>query len=186
RFEIQGEGTVVVNGDEVNDRWDETFEEGTEVDLSASPDEGWEFIEWKGDYESTEKQVNITMEEDMDITAVFEEEESAPLAIAIEVEHEQDEERIKVTFVAMSTPSSADIEKINVRVYDGASDEESPVDDDYISDPDNWMMLNEDEEAIDGAMLTIEEEGFEGNFPSEPESLKVTIDGYDGSVEAGF
>ncbi len=185
-LEVQGEGIVVVNGDEVNDGGNETFEEGTEVNLTASPDEGWKFVEWKGDYSSTERHVSITIEEDMDITAVFEEDkggEGMPLAIDIDAGYEEDEERITVEFVAMSTPSSAKIENINADIYDGASEEILPVDEDYIADPGNWVLLVEEDEATGGSRLIIEEDGFDGDFPAEPEEVIVTIDSYDGSAE---
>jgi len=51
-----------------------TYEEGEEVTITATPADGWEFVEWTGDYESEDSQITITIDSDMEITAVFEEE----------------------------------------------------------------------------------------------------------------
>ncbi|MBS3789507.1 MAG: hypothetical protein KGY66_01155, partial [Candidatus Thermoplasmatota archaeon] len=54
------------------------------VNLTALPAGGWRFTMWTGDYGSTEEEITITMDSDMEITANFEEEE--------EVEEEEVEE----------------------------------------------------------------------------------------------
>lgn len=71
---ISGKGTVIVDGEEVKDDWTGVYKEGTEVHLEASPDDGWEFDEWQGTNE-TGKEITITIDEDKEITAVFEEDE---------------------------------------------------------------------------------------------------------------
>ncbi|MEF8874156.1 MAG: hypothetical protein V5A88_05740, partial [Candidatus Thermoplasmatota archaeon] len=71
---IDGEGTVEVDGTEVEDGWTETYGEGTTVELAGMPSEGWEFVEWTGDETGTETPMEITMDENKSITAVFEEE----------------------------------------------------------------------------------------------------------------
>jgi len=73
-IDIEGEGTVEVDGEEVEDGWTQKYEEGTELTITAEPDEGWEFIGWTGTDETGEE-ITITMDEDKEITAVFEEEE---------------------------------------------------------------------------------------------------------------
>jgi len=65
----EAEGTVDIDPDQ------DEYEEGTEVTLTAEPDEGWEFDEWTGDATGTDTTITITMDEDKEITAVFEEEE---------------------------------------------------------------------------------------------------------------
>ena len=76
---IEGEGTVTVEWDDhtevVEDS--ETFHiaEDTDVTLTAEAEDGRDFIEWTGDYESEEEQIIITMEEDMEVTANFEEDD---------------------------------------------------------------------------------------------------------------
>lgn len=70
--EPTGNGTVEVDGDEVTEwPYEEMYEYGTEVELRAIPEVGWQFEEWTG----TDKpgdEITITMDEDKDITAVFE------------------------------------------------------------------------------------------------------------------
>jgi len=65
--EVEGEGTVALEPDQ------DGFEEGTEVTLTAVPEEGHGFVEWTGDYEGTEEEIDIVMDSDKSITAVFEE-----------------------------------------------------------------------------------------------------------------
>ncbi len=50
----------------------EEYEEGEEVTITATPDMEWEFSEWTGDYEGTEEEITVTMDEDKEITANFE------------------------------------------------------------------------------------------------------------------
>ncbi len=80
--DVEGEGTVDIDPEQ------EEYEEGTEVTLSAIPDEGWYFEEWTGDYEGTEEEITITMDEDKEITAWFEEEEEVPPMYALTVNTE--------------------------------------------------------------------------------------------------
>ncbi len=68
---IEGKGNVEVDPD-----YDE-YEHGTEVTLTADPDEGWYLVEWTGDVPEGEEgeEITITMYEDKEITALFEEED---------------------------------------------------------------------------------------------------------------
>jgi len=66
---VQGNGTTNPEPGEYK------FEHGEEATVNAVPEENWEFIEWTGDHEATEKVINIEMKEDIDITAIFEEKE---------------------------------------------------------------------------------------------------------------
>ncbi len=74
-----------------------TYEEGTEVELTASPNEGWFFVEWAGDETGTDTTIEITMDHDKEVTAHFEELEYYELTVnvdgegAVEVDPEQDE-----------------------------------------------------------------------------------------------
>jgi hypothetical protein len=62
---VQGEGSVSVSpsGDE--------FEAGTQVSLTAAADGGWRFIRWQGDLSGTENPASLLMDEDKEVTAVF-------------------------------------------------------------------------------------------------------------------
>jgi len=72
---IEGEGTVEVDGVEVSDGWEEDYEDGTQVTLTASADQGSEFAYWRvvPDVvdEVTPTEIDITIEEDLDVTAQF-------------------------------------------------------------------------------------------------------------------
>jgi len=65
---VEGEGTVDIEPDI------QEYTYGTEVTLKATPLDGWELDSWDGTDESGEE-ITITMDEDKEITAVFEMEE---------------------------------------------------------------------------------------------------------------
>jgi starch-binding outer membrane protein, SusD/RagB family len=67
---IEGSGVVEVNGETYTNPI--TVYEGTVLELSAIEDEGWLFVEWSGDLESTDPNEIIDVTDDMDITATFE------------------------------------------------------------------------------------------------------------------
>jgi len=69
--DVEGEGSIEVDGEEVEIPYEEEYEEGTEVNLIAVPTEGWGFVEWAGT-DHTEEEINVTMDSDKNITAVFE------------------------------------------------------------------------------------------------------------------
>jgi len=69
KIDVEGEGSVDIDPNQ------DKYIKGTTVDLTADPDEGWKFVEWAGDYESEEEVITIVMDEDKEITAVFEEDE---------------------------------------------------------------------------------------------------------------
>ncbi len=72
---IEGDGTVKVDGEGVEDGWTGIYEDGADVNLKAIPSDGWEFVEWDGTDEDGDS-ITITMEEEKEITAVFEEDET--------------------------------------------------------------------------------------------------------------
>ncbi len=49
-----------------------TYEYGEQVTVTATSAEGWSFVEWTGDHESSEEEITLTIEENMEITANFE------------------------------------------------------------------------------------------------------------------
>ncbi|HET6528694.1 MAG TPA: hypothetical protein VFG39_08065 [Balneolaceae bacterium] len=63
--DTEGQGSVEKDPDR------ETYEPGAEVELTATPDEGWEFAGWTGDVSSTTNPLEVTMDESKSITAVF-------------------------------------------------------------------------------------------------------------------
>ncbi len=62
---IAGNGTVSVNPDQ------NTYPAGTEVILTATPQDGYEFSGWSGDISATANQTAITMDSDKSVTATF-------------------------------------------------------------------------------------------------------------------
>ena len=72
---IDGEGTVEVDGTEFDDGDTDIYLEGTDLTLEATPAQGWEFVEWTGTETGTDTTLEITMNEDKSITANFESEE---------------------------------------------------------------------------------------------------------------
>ncbi|MFW6176220.1 MAG: InlB B-repeat-containing protein [Thermoplasmatota archaeon] len=68
----EGNGTVKVNGTEVEQCWGETFEKGTMVHLEAVPEDGYKFVGWSSEH-GNKTNINITMDDDKRITAEFKE-----------------------------------------------------------------------------------------------------------------
>lgn len=70
-----GEGTVTPSSGE--------YEEGEKVTISGTPTENWRFVQWEGDWSSTENTTTITMNSDKNVIGVFERRDY-PLNIEIE------------------------------------------------------------------------------------------------------
>lgn len=70
-IDIVGEG--IVNQEIVLAKTSSTdYESGKTVQLTAVPDDEWEFEEWSGDYTGTENPIQITIDKAMSIVATFE------------------------------------------------------------------------------------------------------------------
>ena len=65
----EGEGTVDRDPDK------SSYTEGEEVTLTASAASGWSFKEWQGDVTGSTNPVTITLDEDKNVTAVFEQDD---------------------------------------------------------------------------------------------------------------
>jgi len=65
---IEGNGSVELDPQPVG----KTYDPGTEVTLTAIPDSGYVFKEWKGAVTGSDNPVKVTMDNDKTITAVFE------------------------------------------------------------------------------------------------------------------
>jgi hypothetical protein len=69
---IEGEGEVleeIVNAGRTTD-----YNSGTTVKLTAQATDGWKFLEWRGDIESTDNPIQILISESKTVTATFEKE----------------------------------------------------------------------------------------------------------------
>ncbi len=62
---------TVGNGKVLVDPKGECFRYDSKIRLSAVPDRGWEFHHWEGDVESNNPIINVTMDADKPVTAVF-------------------------------------------------------------------------------------------------------------------
>ncbi|MDR9364499.1 MAG: hypothetical protein RI575_04110 [Balneolaceae bacterium] len=78
----EGEGTV---SERVVQQKSTDYPSGTVVELTAEPANNWQFVEWQGDLQGSENPENITIEEEVEVTAVFEP-VSYPLTINIDGE----------------------------------------------------------------------------------------------------
>ncbi len=87
--EVEGQGEV--SEQIVNAKTDYT--EGTTVQLTAEPAEGWEFAGWSGDLDGSENPATITMDEAKNITTSFEAMSNTyPLTVNIDGDGEVSEE----------------------------------------------------------------------------------------------
>lgn len=66
-IEVQGQGTT----DPAEGSHD--YVEGRDVTVTATPSDGWRFVEWTGDATGTSLSITVTMDDDKSITAIFEE-----------------------------------------------------------------------------------------------------------------
>ncbi|MCA1746806.1 MAG: InlB B-repeat-containing protein, partial [Bacteroidales bacterium] len=60
-----GQGSVIKDPNK------KEYDEGTVVTLTANPADGWEFTRWSGDASGTSRTIEVTMDDDKDITAIF-------------------------------------------------------------------------------------------------------------------
>ncbi|REL32966.1 hypothetical protein DYD21_14215 [Rhodohalobacter sp. SW132] len=86
----EGEGTV---SERVVQAKTTDYPEGTIVELTANPEQGWRFSHWKGDSETDDNPIEIVIEEAKEVTAIFVKREY-PLSITIEGEGTVSEEII--------------------------------------------------------------------------------------------
>ncbi|MCL7748045.1 InlB B-repeat-containing protein [Halalkalibacter alkaliphilus] len=59
------------NGSINSDRAGSTFAEGTTVSLTATPGEGWEFVRWEGDVSGQSPSIQVTLNTNRSVRAVF-------------------------------------------------------------------------------------------------------------------
>jgi len=73
-IETTGQGTVNESASK-NPAKTSSYAFGTVVELTADPEDGWEFTEWQGDLSGSSNPEEITIDEDKTVTALFEEAE---------------------------------------------------------------------------------------------------------------
>ena len=92
----------------------DTYEEGTEVTVEATSEDGYNFSEWTGDQSSTNNPFSFTIDEDTDLTANFEDQRSS-YTVGLQVIDTQDT-------VNLSFGQAQDA----TEQYDESMDEEAP------------------------------------------------------------
>jgi len=160
-FNIDGEGTVEVDGDEIEDGDTLEYEFGTVVDLEAIPEEEWSFVEWIGDVEDPQSpDTSITVENDDTITAVFEDEVSTVMiGREEEIEYEGDDEW--VTYWS-GTANVDGLDEMNFRYeYELTGDSDGPGN------------------AVAGVEIVVDGESLEQRTTSEDEERTVWEDDLD-------
>jgi hypothetical protein len=80
-LDILGKGSVKINGTEAAKSL--IVDEGTEIILQAYANEGWQFLQWSKDFNSTENETSFLIEHDMNITAIFAETTKYTLTVHI-------------------------------------------------------------------------------------------------------
>ncbi len=65
---VQGNGSII---EQIIQNKSTDYEHGTQVQLTANPEEGWEFVEWGGDASGTEPTTIISVESEKNVTALF-------------------------------------------------------------------------------------------------------------------
>ncbi len=115
--DIEGEGTVLADDDEIEDGWSEEFEEGSNIDLEANPKEGWYFEKWTDDHTAEERTIELELEEDIHVTAHFEQMVEDQVLLTIDIEGD-----------GATEPSSGDRtydigEKVNLTVVEEYHDD---------------------------------------------------------------
>ncbi len=165
----EGQGSVDIDPEESK------YESGVEVDLSASPDSGWYFLEWTGDYEGTDTDITVTMDENKNITAIFEEGRSSngpsprpsdPEEYELVVEYSQERGEVLVY-------------KDGVLIEPDETDENGITKDSYVVNEDTELELDISSEA-DYRFYS-----WAGDVETDDLPLTITMDG-DKSIEAEF
>jgi len=77
---IEGHGSV---DEQVVGAKSTDYPYNTKVELTAKPDKGWKFVKWKGDINSSNNPITITVDKSKTVTAVFEK-KNYPLTVKID------------------------------------------------------------------------------------------------------
>ncbi len=118
---VEGEGTVTPYVGT------QSHPEGTEIDLVAIPAEGWQFKRWSGDIIGTAHEIQVTLMDDMALTAHFVEEDVSEIDRATVVIDPEKGGSLGVNgMIQVTLPSKATSKKSNLTiiVYDSDLDEE--------------------------------------------------------------
>ena len=67
----QGKGAIKVNDLNILPEWNNYYNAGSEINLAASPETDWSFAYWYGSFTNSSKEITVSMNEDITITAAF-------------------------------------------------------------------------------------------------------------------
>lgn len=65
---VEGNGSII---EQIIQNKSTDYDHGTLVQLTANPDEGWEFVEWGGDASGNDQTTTVTVNEEKNVTASF-------------------------------------------------------------------------------------------------------------------
>jgi hypothetical protein len=132
-----------------------TYDEGTVVTLTATADTGWEFIEWTGDLTGSENPINIIMDANKSVTAVFAFEEA--------IEEELLNASVMLypnptdSFVNIEISTSISIEKIELTDTNGriiwVQFDASPISMDYLESAVYFVSITTDKGTINKRII---------------------------------
>jgi hypothetical protein len=129
---IEGEGEVleeIVNAGRTTD-----YNSGTTVKLTAQATDGWKFLEWRGDIESTDNPIQILISESKTVTATFEKETTYQAVLSFDGFH---------SYVGYSLKSSIENYGAGVTFYTAAwSLINSPLLNFQVGMPGTWIIPN--------------------------------------------
>ncbi len=160
---VEYELTIDIMGEGTTDPSEGThsYEEGTTLTIEAESDEGYEFINWTGDYSSEKKSIDIAMEENMSVTANFLQKPRFEVMITDYDEDITEDDEVVVNYTVTNEGELEDTETVKFKV--------------------NSTVVDEIE-------LTLSDgEGYEGGFnwtAEDPaENITLSIQSEDDSVE---
>lgn len=142
------------------------YEEGTSLDISATPSEDFRFVEWQGGYEGTSSSATITVDSDKNIQAVFAKREYA-LTVNTEGKGTVDESVLQTT--STTDYESGTIVELTANPAEGWKFVEWQDD---ISSSENPTQITVDE--VKEVTAVFEKESFTVNINTEGEG-SVTI-----------
>jgi len=148
-----------------------TYDESEEVTIEAEADEGWLFYEWTGDVTGTDTTIDITMDEDKEITANFKEEPD-PAYFKVEITGYEENvtvgETITLKFTVTNTGELEDTQEIVFSVNDDEQKSEEITlgederwgasftwEADYVGEYELTLSSEDDEDTV---MITVKEE----------------------------
>ncbi|MFP4186523.1 MAG: InlB B-repeat-containing protein, partial [Thermoplasmata archaeon] len=193
---VEGEGSVDLDPEKAE------YEHGEKVNLTATPNESYEFVEWTGDLVGSEKDVGVNVTEDKNITARFLQEANFKIEIIDYGDEIKVDEETSVEYRVNNTGELGGEQEIIFTVYNGSEkvyEEKTNVvlDEGEISDEKefNWTseepgdytvkIRSEDEDV--SADVTVQEEISEEDikvkrldiYPEEPkkdDEIKVRVE----------